>query len=111
RSLISTFAPSLTNNSAVARPIPRAEPVMIALFPSSSPKVGAFRTRARDSATRFVKWVRPRILTHHQLQSGCGYEQLLICAVALPEAVGGDAMGDYPALGIRDPHLAEAEPP
>src|SRR5919106_4172734 len=38
RSLISTLAPSRTKSSAVARPIPRAEPVMIALFPSSSPK-------------------------------------------------------------------------
>ena len=36
-SLISTCAPSLTKSSAVARPIPRAEPVMIALLPSSSP--------------------------------------------------------------------------
>jgi hypothetical protein len=36
--LISTLAPSLTNSSAVALPMPRAEPVMIALFPSSIPK-------------------------------------------------------------------------
>src|SRR5213596_853594 len=36
-SLISTLAPSLTNSSAVARPMPRAEPVMIAALPSSSP--------------------------------------------------------------------------
>jgi very-short-patch-repair endonuclease len=35
--LISTFAPSRTNSSAVARPIPRAEPVTIAALPSSSP--------------------------------------------------------------------------
>src|SRR3954454_1680421 len=37
RSLISTFAPSLTNSSAVARQIPRAEPVTIAVFPSRGP--------------------------------------------------------------------------
>src|SRR6188768_2285240 len=37
RSLISTFAPSATNISAVARPIPRADPVTIAAFPSRSP--------------------------------------------------------------------------
>src|SRR4051794_34234222 len=36
-SLISTLAPSPTNSSAVARPMPRAEPVMIAALPSSSP--------------------------------------------------------------------------
>src|SRR4051812_6154254 len=37
RSLISTLAPSAANNSAVARPIPRADPVTIAAFPSRSP--------------------------------------------------------------------------
>ncbi|MQA72889.1 MAG: DUF559 domain-containing protein [Solirubrobacterales bacterium] len=36
-SLISTLAPSRMNSSAVARPIPRAEPVTIAALPSSSP--------------------------------------------------------------------------
>jgi hypothetical protein len=36
RTLISAFAPSRTNNSAVARPIPRAEPMTIAAFPSRS---------------------------------------------------------------------------
>src|SRR5581483_9820943 len=36
-SLISTFAPSRTKSSAVARPMPRAEPVMIAALPSRSP--------------------------------------------------------------------------
>src|SRR5919108_3483932 len=36
-SLIVTCAPSAANSSAVARPIPRAEPVMIAVLPSSSP--------------------------------------------------------------------------
>jgi hypothetical protein len=36
-SLIRTFAPSRTNISAVARPMPRAEPVTIAALPSSSP--------------------------------------------------------------------------
>src|ERR1700742_850059 len=39
RSLISTFAPSATNSSAVARPMPRAEPVTIAALPSRSPTV------------------------------------------------------------------------
>src|ERR1700709_422260 len=37
RSLISTLAPSLANISAVAGPIPRADPVTIAAFPSRSP--------------------------------------------------------------------------
>src|SRR3954452_5314034 len=37
RSLISTLAPSPANISAVARPIPRADPVTIAAFPSRSP--------------------------------------------------------------------------
>jgi len=37
RSLISTFAPCSASNSAVARQIPRAEPVTIAAFPSSTP--------------------------------------------------------------------------
>jgi hypothetical protein len=36
-SLIRTFAPSRTNISAVARPIPRADPVTIAALPSSNP--------------------------------------------------------------------------
>ena len=36
-SLIVTCAPSAENSSAVARPMPRAEPVMIAVLPSSSP--------------------------------------------------------------------------
>jgi hypothetical protein len=36
-SLIVTCAPSAANSSAVARPMPRAEPVMIAVLPSSSP--------------------------------------------------------------------------
>src|SRR5688572_26441598 len=36
-SLMRTRAPSATKSSAVARPMPRAEPVMIAFFPSSSP--------------------------------------------------------------------------
>src|ERR1700744_733944 len=38
-SLISTFAASATNTPAVARPMPRAEPVTIAALPSRSPIV------------------------------------------------------------------------
>src|SRR3954452_15832723 len=37
RSLMSTRAPCSVSSSAVARPIPRAEPVTIAAFPSSTP--------------------------------------------------------------------------
>src|SRR3954447_26472274 len=37
RSLISTRAPCSASSSAVARPIPRADPVTIAAFPSSTP--------------------------------------------------------------------------
>src|SRR5665213_280453 len=37
RSLIRTWAPCATSSSAVARPIPRAEPVTIAVLPSSTP--------------------------------------------------------------------------
>src|SRR4051812_7260153 len=37
RSLMSTRAPCSASSSAVARPIPRAEPVTIAAFPSSTP--------------------------------------------------------------------------
>src|SRR5919202_1083010 len=37
RSLIRTCAPCSASTSAVARPIPRAEPVTIAAFPSSTP--------------------------------------------------------------------------
>src|SRR3954447_9280030 len=88
RSLISTLAPSLTNSSAVALPMPRAEPVMIALFPSRIPNVVASSGfGAGDS-----------------YPSPCG-------AVELPEAVGGDPMGDARALGVGDAHLAEAEAP
>jgi hypothetical protein len=36
-SLMRTFAPSATNSSAVALPMPRADPVMIAALPSRSP--------------------------------------------------------------------------
>src|SRR4051794_37394981 len=88
RSLISTLAPSLTNSSAVALPMPRAEPVMIALFPSRIPNVVASSGfGAGDS-----------------YPSPCG-------AVELPEAVGGDSVGDDRALGIGDAHFAEAEAP
>src|SRR5436309_1086710 len=49
-SLIRTRAPSRQKSSAVARPIPRAEPVMIALLPSSSPIQSSFDLRGpRDS--------------------------------------------------------------
>ena len=41
RSLISTCAPCETSSSAVARPIPRAEPVTIAALPSSTPITAA----------------------------------------------------------------------
>src|SRR6478672_11208014 len=44
-SLIRTLAPSRMNSSAVARPIPRAEPVMIAALPSSSPICARFSSR------------------------------------------------------------------
>ncbi len=46
-SLISTLAPSLTNSSAVARPMPRAEPVTIAALPSSSPISLLYVSRCR----------------------------------------------------------------
>src|SRR3954453_18191328 len=93
RSLTSTFAPSRTNSSAVALPMPRAEPVMIALFPSSSPKV-------------FASWSCAALM-----RTGDSYPSSLGRALALPEAVRGDPMGDDRALGIGDADLAETQAP
>src|SRR5262245_45142413 len=91
RSLISTFAPSRQKSSAVARPIPRADPVMIALFPSSSPK-----------GCLLVERVLRREARSNPISATAGF---------LPKSVGGDPVGDHGALGIGDAHLAEAETP
>src|SRR5271168_324564 len=50
RSLIRTCAPCATSSSAVARPIPRAEPVTIADLPSSTPIAVASPCRCERSA-------------------------------------------------------------
>ncbi len=42
RSLTTTLAPSLANNNACSRPIPRPAPVMIATLPSSAPMTVPF---------------------------------------------------------------------
>src|SRR5215210_939213 len=47
RSLMSTRAPCSASSSAVARPIPRADPVTIAAFPSSTPIQSPLRLSAR----------------------------------------------------------------
>src|SRR5215212_2273030 len=47
RSLISTRAPCSASSSAVARPIPRADPVTIAAFPSRTPIQSPLRLSAR----------------------------------------------------------------
>src|SRR4051794_36120105 len=74
-SLTRTRAPSLASSSAVARPIPRAEPVMIAALPSSSPirsvllsastepaqlsldsRRGAYLGRQPGRGTKLLRW-------------------------------------------------------
>src|SRR5215210_8595400 len=47
RSLMSTRAPCSASSSAVARPIPRADPVTIAAFPSRTPIRSPLRLSAR----------------------------------------------------------------
>src|SRR5215218_6522658 len=77
RSLISTFAPCTPSSSAVARPMPRADPVTIATFPSSTPMgqsspQDSVRSRIlpqpalaqADSAPTQRPSARPRGLTH-----------------------------------------------
>src|SRR5579863_3260712 len=64
RSLMSTLAPCAASSSAVARPMPRAEPVTMAALPSSTPMVyvapfafsesGGYPSRARGGAARGV---------------------------------------------------------
>src|SRR5262245_23270460 len=61
RSLIRTLAPSLANSSAVARPIPRADPVTIAAFPSRSPISVRLSFQFVKSA-REATWIRPRLV-------------------------------------------------
>src|SRR5262245_62088863 len=98
RSLISTFAPSLQKSSAAARPMPRAEPVMIALFPSSSPKfVASSAMRGCSSGSN----------PFHEAGDSYGFPGP--AASSLPEPVGRDPMCDQRALRIPDADLAEAE--
>src|SRR5262245_40153494 len=91
RSLIRTLAPSLANSSAVARPIPRAEPVMIALFPSSNPK--GFRLLLCEGAPQAK-------LRGNPFSAGRGF---------LPKPVGGDPVCDDRPRGVGHGHIAEAE--
>src|SRR4051794_237526 len=69
-SLIRTFAPSLMKSSAVARPIPRADPVMIAALPSSSPNLDLLSHRLR---------VRNRIRGKRCPNRRIGSDQLVTC--------------------------------
>src|SRR4249920_3807802 len=69
RSLISTLAPSRTNISAVARPIPRADPVTIAAFPSRSPiALSVLLLRSRNFGSEAIwngRWLTGQSVPPH----------------------------------------------
>src|SRR4051794_6755116 len=93
RSLMSTLAPCSLSSSAVARPMPRAEPVTIATFPSRTPMV-----IAPDS------WIGAPILyaAAPRVRSG-GFEGL---EQVEPELAAGGEGGDRVAQAA-DGHLAD----
>src|SRR3954470_17510168 len=82
RSLISTLAPCSLSNSAVARPMPRAEPVTIATLSSRTPMYISLRSQRKRGARTLVRaplsprsgdgrrlrrrrWLAPAAAYHH----------------------------------------------
>src|SRR5918992_2533072 len=82
RSLISTRAPCSASSSAVARPIPRADPVTIAAFPSKTPI---------DFSLDWLSAGHHRCMALHALRYGIPLVLLVAGIVVVAVAGGGFA--------------------